>query len=268
MEPLEQHRVVLRRARAPPRRGCRRDGRDGSGRPGRGAGSGGRRGRRRRTGRRRRGAARPLGSNRGSPRSGRRASRASSAIRRYVVSLPPATLSTPVGPRRNTVSRRALSVEPSAPGSTLRPAKRERTASARSSAGSTATDGFLEDRRDVCVGRRDVVRLSLEELVSRPEQEHPFPGNREGDAHPIVGDRERGRPRLLEVDEDVSALAQAAGRTRSGIFEQPDAVDPRAGRVHDAPAPTGRQSCRRGRPGSRRRPRGRPRCGAPSPPRS
>ncbi len=48
-------------------------------------------------------------------------------MRRYVVSLPPATLTIPDGPVEKTVSRRAFTVSPSPPGSTRRPQNEART---------------------------------------------------------------------------------------------------------------------------------------------
>ena len=61
-------------------------------------------------------------SSRPSPRVGARRSSASRAMCRYVVSLPPATVSMPPRPTRIAVSRRASTVEPSLGGSTRSPA--------------------------------------------------------------------------------------------------------------------------------------------------
>src|SRR5581483_3549985 len=63
-------------------------------------------------------------------------SSASSAMRLYVVSFPPATLTIPDGPVENTVSRRAFAVPPSPPGSTRSPQYVARTGPMPS----TATD--------------------------------------------------------------------------------------------------------------------------------
>src|SRR5438270_886748 len=81
---------------------------------------------------------RPVAPGRGLARRDRRPtprwSSASSAMRRYVVSLPPATLTIPEGPVENTVSRRAFAVPPSPTGSTRRPQNVARTGPSPSTA--------------------------------------------------------------------------------------------------------------------------------------
>ena len=83
-------------------------------------------------------AARTDGDLRDGARRPRTRSRAPSAIRRYVVSFLPKTLSIPPGPTEKTVSRRAVAVPPSPSGSTRRPAKDARTALGSSSSGGSA----------------------------------------------------------------------------------------------------------------------------------
>ena len=79
-------------------------------------------------------------SSRCSPSSVRSLSRDSRAIRRYVVSLPPATLSIPPALRPNTVSRLALTLSPLPAGSTRSPAYEARTRSAATTSGGSAVD--------------------------------------------------------------------------------------------------------------------------------
>ena len=93
--------------------------------------------------------------------------------------------------------------------------------------------GLREDLVDLGLCRRRVVRIALVELVGRPEQEHPLPGDGEGDADAVVRDDQGRRPGPVEGEERVHSLAEPAGGLRTGILEPPHAVDPRSRRVHD-----------------------------------
>ncbi len=160
-------------------------------------------------------------SRRWSPRSARGWPSASSAIRRYVVSLPPATLSIPLGPTRE--DRLAPRRSPSPH---RRSGKHAQTGERRANASRTSSADVDGDRRlgehllDVRVRDAHLSGVALEQRVGRAEQEHPLPRHGEGDTNAVVRDRQRGRPRLRR--------ARARGRPCSGGRTSPHA-DPRSG---------------------------------------
>ena len=155
-------------------------------------------------------------------------------MRRYVVSLPPATLSIP---------RAADGVDGLAPGAhAFARARRAGRGGPRYVARTRLGVEHLRperDRRlveDLSHVRRldgDGAGVGLVLRVRRPEQEHPVPRHREGDAHVVLRDRERRRPSLPARHQDVHALAQPHRRAGAGILEATHVVDPRPGRVDD-----------------------------------
>ena len=93
--------------------------------------------------------------------------------------------------------------------------------------------GLSEDLVDVLQRRLDPVRRAFVQRVGRAEEQHAEPGDRERHARFVLRDRDRRRPRLVEREQRVHALAQPHRRA-DGCFLQPaDGVDPRARRVHD-----------------------------------
>ena len=159
-------------------------------------------------------------------------------MRRYVVSLPPATLSMPLGPVRE---------------HRLAPRVRRRPVAARQHAQAAVRRARLAERRrprptprraparTSSSVTRHRLRLAVVQRVRRAEQEHALPRDREADAHLVVRDRQRGVPVLAAVDDDVHALAQAhrrrapsgssSRRTRS--THGPGGVDDRLGAHRD-----------------------------------
>ena len=90
-----------------------------------------------------------------------------------------------------------------------------------------------EQRLDLFVGRHRMVWFVLDRGVGRPEQEHPLPRDRERAAGSIE-EGEPGMPAVRQRKHRVHAFAQPRQWSSPRIFEQPDAVDPRAGRIHDS----------------------------------
>jgi hypothetical protein len=153
----------------------------------------------------------------------------SSAIRRYVVSLPPATLSIPPGLRLNTVSLLVLTLSRSPAGRThgLRTSRaldllrRLRTQGNRRSVRSARHPPARRRRRGVPV----VFRI-------RREEEHVVPGHGEGHANVVLGDRQRRSPFVVQRREDVSALAQP-NRVPRRASSSRLVIHPRSGGVDD-----------------------------------
>ena len=92
---------------------------------------------------------------------------------------------------------------------------------------------LVEDLSDVRCRHRDRTGVGFVLRVRRPEQEHPVPRHREGDAHVVLRDRERSGPPFAARDQDVHPLAQPHRRAGTGILEAPHLVDPRPCRVDD-----------------------------------
>ena len=62
-------------------------------------------------------------------------------------------------------------------------------------------DGRLgQDLLDIGLGCLDILGLAVVERVGRAEQEHALPGQSEREAHLVVRDGERRRPRLVEAE--------------------------------------------------------------------
>ena len=159
------------------------------------------------------------------PKSVRRRARTSSAMRRYVVSFPPATLSMPAGLRREDrlapCRRGARRHRPAARAGPRTQLERVR----RASCGGRAPHGPRREsaRPRPVTARRSRVRRRT--AVRRTEQQHVVPGDGEGDPHVVLGDRERraprarspgrarGQPRLSRTD--VPASGSSRRRTRS-----------------------------------------------------
>ena len=71
------------------------------------------------------------------------------------------------------------------------------------------------------------------ERVGRSEQQHVLPRNGKGNPHLVVGNRQRRRPRLVQAQQYVRALAEPNRRGCRRILESPHDVHPGAGRVDD-----------------------------------
>ena len=156
------------------------------------------------------------------PEIGRRSSSASSAMRRYVVSLPPATLSMPAGAPRVDGLTPCLAVLAAAARQHAQPGIRRARMPLRSSgAGSRATAASASTCSISASSAVDAPsRVAVVERVGRTEQEHALP--RDGEAHPhlVVRDRQRRRPaRCPRVEQHVHALAQPDRRPRARVLE-------------------------------------------------
>ena len=140
-----------------------------------------------------------LRSSRCRPSSGRRRSRAASAILRYVVSLPPATLSIPPALlREDRLAPRAHALPGPLQGGRGCPAYVERTPPGRASG--SADRARRPPHRRICrppIGSTVTAsRLPRARGVGRSEDEHPGPRHGEGDADLVLGNGQR-RPPLL-----------------------------------------------------------------------
>ena len=78
-----------------------------------------------------------------------------------------------------------------------------------------------------------MVRFVLDRGVGRSEQEHPLPRDCERAAGSIE-ESKPGMPAVRQRKNRVHAFAEPRQWSSPRIFEQPDAVDPRAGRIHDS----------------------------------
>ena len=166
-------RAARPRGRARGRPSTRRSGR--GGRPRRARGASRERAALRRSWHPRRPAAARARSRRASPRVGARCSSASSAMWRYVVSLPPATVSIPPQPTR-TRSRDAHRRSSRRCGAARADRRTSRARGHDPGGGSTATPASPSTRVDVRVGRHDLGGVALVGRVRRAEQEIPSHG--------------------------------------------------------------------------------------------